>query len=62
MKLYDKKRIAFIIFSIIVGIAFAAYSIYDQLGTIGQTDIIALTLTAITAIVISVIIIKKGNK
>ncbi len=62
MKLYDKKRIAIIIFSIIGGLAFATYLLYDQRGTIGQTEIIALTLTAIIAIVISVIMIKKGNK
>jgi hypothetical protein len=62
MKLYDNKRIALIIFSIIGGLAFAAYLLYDQRGTIGKTEIIALTLTAIIAIVISVIMIKKGNK
>jgi hypothetical protein len=62
MKLYDNKRITLIIFSIISGLAFAAYLLYDQSGTIGRTEIIALTLTAIIAITISVIIIKKGNK
>jgi len=62
MKLYDNKRITLIIFSIIGGIAFAAFLLYDQRGTIGQTEIVALSLTAIIAIVISVIIIKKGNK
>jgi len=62
MKLYYKKRIAFIIFSVIIGLAFATYILYEQRGTIGQTEIIALILTAIIAIVISVIMIKKGNK
>jgi len=62
MKLYDNKRIALIIFSIIGGLAFDTFLLYDQSGTIGQTEIIALTLTDIIAIVISVIMIKKGNK
>lgn len=50
------------ILSIIGGLAFGAYLLYNQSGTIGQTEMIALTLTAIIAIVISVIMIKKGNK
>ncbi|MBK8735825.1 MAG: hypothetical protein KBF69_02775 [Saprospiraceae bacterium] len=62
MKLYDNKRITLIIFSIIGGLAFAAFLLYDQSGKIGQTEIIALTLTAVIAVVISVIMIKKGNK
>ena len=62
MKLYDNKRIAIIFISIISGLAFATKLLYDQRGTIGKTEIIALTLTAIIAIVISVIVIRKGNK
>jgi hypothetical protein len=62
MKVYANKRIAIIIFSIIGGLAFATFLLYDQSGKIGLTEIIALTLTAIIAIVISVIIIKKANK
>lgn len=62
MKLYDKKRIALIIFSIFGGLAIATYLLYEKRGTIGQTEIIALTFTVIIAIVISVIMIKKGNK
>jgi len=62
MKLYDNKRIALSFFSIIGGLTFTAYLFYDHRGTIGQSEIIVLTLTAIFAIVISVIMIKKGNK
>ncbi len=62
MKLYDNKRITLIIFSIIGGLAFSAFLLYDQSGKIGQTEIIALTLTVVIAVVISVIMIKKGNK
>ncbi len=62
MKLYDNKRIAFIIFSIIGGLVFGTYLLYDQRRTIEQTEIITLTLTAIIAIIISVIMIKRGNK
>ena len=62
MKLYDKKRIRLIIFSIIGGIACAAFVLYDQRGTIGKTEVIALLLTAVIATTISVIIIKIGNK
>jgi hypothetical protein len=62
MKLYDRKRIALIIFFIIVGMIFSAYLLYDQRGTIGRTEIIALILTAVIAIAIATIMIVKGNK
>jgi hypothetical protein len=57
-----KKRIVLIIFSIISGLAFAAFLLYDQRGTIGQTEIIALSVTAVIAITISLIIIQRANK
>jgi len=60
MKLYDYKRIAVIFFSIILGLAFSAYLLFEQIGVFGKKEI--LILTAIIAITISVIIIKKGNK
>ena len=62
MRRYDNKRIALIIFSIIAGLAFATFLLYYQRETIGQTEIIALFMTAIIAITISVIIIRKANK
>ena len=62
MKLYDNKRIAIITFSIFSGVAFAAYLLYNQCGTIGKTEIIALSLTAIIAITVTIIIIRKANK
>jgi hypothetical protein len=62
MKLYDNKQISTIILSIFSGLLFAAYLLYDQNGTIGKTAIIALSLTTIIVIAITIIIIKKVNK
>jgi hypothetical protein len=62
MPSHKNKRIAVIIFSIIGGLAFTAFALYNQSGKIGQTEVISLALTAIIAVVISIIIIKKSNK
>lgn len=62
MKLYDKKRIIYLILSIVGGLCFSAYLLYDQSGKIGRIEIISLTATAIMAIIILVALIKIGNK
>lgn len=62
MKLYDNKRIALIIISIICGLVFTAYLFYEELGTIGQREIVILALTAAITIIMAVLIIRKGNK
>jgi len=56
------KKIIVIVFSIIGGLAFTAFALYDQSGKIGKTEVISLALTAIIAVVISIIIIKKIDK
>ena len=61
-KTVDSKRISIIIFSIVLGICFAAYLLYDQRGIIGQSEVVILTLTAIIAFIIAIVIIKKANK
>lgn len=62
MKVYNNKRIIFFILSIIGGLFFATYLLYDQKAVIAQTEIITLALTAIIATAIIIIMIKKGNK
>jgi chromate transport protein ChrA len=62
MKLYDKKRIKTIILASIVGLMFAAFVLYDQSGQIGQTEIIALSLTAVIIAIIFLVVIKIANK
>jgi hypothetical protein len=62
MPAHKNKRIAVILLSIIGGITFAAFALYNQSGKIGKTEVISLALTAIIAIVISIIIIKKSDK
>jgi hypothetical protein len=56
------KKIIVIVFSIIGGLAFTAFALYNQSGKIGKTEVISLVLTAIIAVVISIIIIKKIDK
>ena len=62
MKLYDNKRIALIIFSIISGLALTTYLFYEQLGKIGQREIFILAVTTAIAIIISILVIRRGNK
>jgi hypothetical protein len=62
MKLYDNKKIILIIISIIVGLLLFAYITFEQKGSFGKTDIISMIITAFVGIIISFIIIKKGNK
>jgi hypothetical protein len=62
MKLYDNRRIGLIIIAIICGLGFTTYLFYEQLGKIGQTEILILSLTTAIAIIISVLVIRKGNK
>lgn len=62
MKLYDNKRIGLIIISIVLGICFAAYLLYEQKGELGRTEYIVLGLTLSIAIAISLTVIKIGNK
>ena len=62
MKLVGNKQIALIIFSIIGGLLFAGYILYEQRGALEQTEMIALALTAIIGVAIAVFIIKRGNK
>lgn len=57
----SQKKVFLIIFSIIVGLCFTAFLLYDQRGIIGQTEIIALTFTTIITIIILVIMIKKNK-
>jgi hypothetical protein len=62
MKLYEKKRIQLYIIASIGGLIFSAFGLYDQTGKIGKTEIIALTATAIVITIVTLIIIKIGNK
>ena len=62
MKLYDKKKIRLIIFSIIGGMIFSTFLLYEQRGKIGKVELFALGFTLLIAISISSIIIRKGNK
>jgi hypothetical protein len=62
MKLYDKKRIGLISISIIFGICFATYILYEQKGRIGNNELLVLGITLVVAIVIGFVLIKKGNK
>jgi len=62
MKLYDKKRIIIISFSIILGLALSIYLFFEQIGTIGRKEIIILLITDLILVSILLIMIKKGNK
>lgn len=62
MKLFDKKRIIIIGASIILGLIFTGYILYEQSGKLGLTEFIVLGLTLVIAVGTSIVIIKKGNK
>lgn len=62
MKLFDKKRIITISVSILVGLIFTGYILYDQSGKLGLTEFIAIGLTLVIAVGIAIFMIKKGNK
>jgi hypothetical protein len=62
MKLVDTKKKLTIAFSTVLGLTFATFLLYDQRGTIGQTEIISLTFTTIIALTIIYFITKKANK
>jgi hypothetical protein len=62
MKLVDTKKKLTIAFSTVLGLTFATFLLYDQRGTIEQTEIISLTFTTIIALTIIYFITKKANK
>jgi len=62
MKLVDRKRKVIIGSSLILGICFAAYLIYDQKGALTQRDFISLGITLLIGIIIALIVIKIANK
>ena len=62
MKLFDKKRIVFILIAMLLGLVFSAFLLYEQFGKFGKTEIFILLITALIAATILLIIIKIGNK
>jgi len=62
MKLFDKKRIIIIGASIILGLIFTGYILYEQSGKLGLTEFIVLGLTLVIAVGTSIFMIKIGNK
>ena len=62
MKLVDTKKKLIIAFSTVLGLLFSAYLLYDQRGTLGQTEVISLIITSTIVLTIILFIIKKANK
>ncbi len=57
-----KKNIALIVISIIGGLVFASYFIYNQTGRFGEIEIFAVCFTAVLSIIIGFVEIRKANK
>ena len=62
MKLLDNKKKLLIAFSTTLGMLFSAFLLYDQRGTLGQTEIFPLIITAIITFTIYFFITKKANQ
>ena len=58
----EKRKIGFIVISIIFSISFSAYLIYEQKGTFNKVDIISLLIAIILLALMSIFIIKKLQK
>jgi polyferredoxin len=61
MKLIDRKRLILIAVSIILGLVFGAFLIYDQLGYFDWIGFAALGITLSITITILLAVIKIGN-
>lgn len=48
--------------SVLIGLVFCAYLLYNKYGKLGQLEFISLGITAVIAFGVSFIMIKKGNK
>jgi predicted negative regulator of RcsB-dependent stress response len=62
IKLFDKKRIAIIVFSLIGGVAYFLGYRYYQSGAISTIDIISAIMTLMVSSVIAFVIIRHANK
>jgi hypothetical protein len=62
MQLVDKKKKVIMIASIILGLGFSSYLIYEQEGQFGKSEIISIIGGALIAILIVMLVIRRANK
>jgi len=62
MKLAGKKSIILIGISILGGLIFSSYIIYEQKGQIGKLEIIPILISLLISIIIAILIIKRANR